>query len=45
MKSYNLLQYIFCYAQNIFVGKPEGKKYSEDPGVDGRVILEGILGK
>jgi len=28
----------------ILVGKPNGKNYSEDLGVDGRIILEWILG-
>jgi hypothetical protein len=28
----------------ILVGKPEGKNHSEDLGVDGRIILECILG-
>jgi hypothetical protein len=30
---------------NVLVGKPEGKNHSEDLGVDGRIILEWILGK
>jgi hypothetical protein len=30
-------------AYKIFVGKPEGKNYSEDLGVDGRIILDWIL--
>jgi hypothetical protein len=32
-------------AYKIVVGKPEGKDHSEDLGVDGRIILEWILGK
>jgi hypothetical protein len=32
-------------ACDILVGKPEGKGYSEDLGVDGKIILEWILGK
>jgi len=32
-------------AYKIFVGKPEGKNYSEDLGVDGKIILEWILRK
>jgi len=32
-------------AYKIFVGKPEGKKHSEDLGVDGRIMFEWILGK
>jgi hypothetical protein len=32
-------------AGNILVGKPEGKKHTEDLGVDGNIILEWILGK
>jgi hypothetical protein len=32
-------------AYNILVGKPEGKNHSEDLGVDGKIILEWILGK
>jgi hypothetical protein len=28
-----------------FVGKPEGRSYSEDKFVDGRIILKWILGK
>jgi hypothetical protein len=27
----------------ILVGKPEGKSHSEDPGVEGRMILEWTL--
>ena len=27
------------------VGKPEGKKHLEDPGVDGRIILSWIFRK
>jgi hypothetical protein len=29
----------------ILVGKPEGKRPLEDPGEDGRIIFERILGK
>jgi hypothetical protein len=29
----------------MLLGKPEGKKHSEDSGIDGRIILEWILGK
>jgi hypothetical protein len=29
----------------ILVEKPAGGDHSEDPGVDGRIILEWILGK
>ena len=25
----------------VLVGKPEGKRHLEDPGVDGRIILKG----
>jgi hypothetical protein len=34
-------------AYTILIGKPEGKRrdHSEDLGVDGRIILEWILGK
>jgi hypothetical protein len=32
-------------AYNILVGMPEGKRYSEDKDVYGRIILEWILGK
>jgi hypothetical protein len=32
-------------AYEISVGKPEGKYHVEDLGVDGRIILERILGK
>jgi hypothetical protein len=31
-------------AYRIFVGKPEWRDHSEDLGVDGRVILEWMLG-
>jgi len=31
-------------AYNILVGKPEGKNHLEDPGIDGKIILEWILG-
>jgi hypothetical protein len=27
-------------AYNILIGKPKGKKHSEDLGVDGKIILE-----
>jgi hypothetical protein len=27
------------------VGKPKGKGHLEDPGLDGRVVLKGILKK
>jgi hypothetical protein len=30
---------------HILVGKPEGKNHLEDLGVDGKIILEWILGK
>jgi len=30
---------------NIFVAKPEGKRPLEDLGIDGKIILEWILGK
>jgi hypothetical protein len=30
---------------NILIGKPEGKDHSEDLGVDGRIILDWMLGK
>ena len=26
------------------VGKPDGKNHLEDPGIDGRIILEGFSG-
>jgi len=29
-------------AYRILVGRPEGKKHLEDPGVDGRIILKRI---
>jgi hypothetical protein len=32
-------------ACKILVEKPKGRDYSEDLGVDGRIILELILGK
>jgi hypothetical protein len=32
-------------AYKILVGKPEGKNHSEDLDVDGRTILEWMLGK
>jgi hypothetical protein len=32
-------------AYSILVGKPEGKRHLQDLGIDGRVILEWILGK
>jgi hypothetical protein len=32
-------------AYNILIGKPEGRVDSEDVGIDGRIILEWILGK
>jgi len=32
-------------AYKISVGKPEGKNHSEDPGVDGKILLEWILVK
>jgi hypothetical protein len=32
-------------AYNIFTGKPESKKNAEGLGVDGRIMLELILGK
>jgi hypothetical protein len=31
--------------QNILVRRPEGKNHSEDLGVNGKIILEWILGK
>jgi hypothetical protein len=30
-------------AYSILVGKPEGKNHSVDLGIDGKIILEGIL--
>jgi hypothetical protein len=32
-------------AYNILIGKPEGKNHLEDLGVDGKIILEYIVGK
>jgi hypothetical protein len=32
-------------AYRIVIGKLEGKKHSEDLGVDGRIILKWIVGK
>jgi hypothetical protein len=32
-------------AYSIFVGRPEGKNHFEDLDVDGKIILERILGK
>jgi hypothetical protein len=32
-------------AYKILVGKPEGENHSEDLCIDGRIILEWILGK
>jgi hypothetical protein len=32
-------------AHTILVGKPEGKRHSEELGVDGRIILKWILRK
>jgi hypothetical protein len=32
-------------AYNIFVGKPEGKRPLEDLVVDGRIMLEWMLGR
>jgi hypothetical protein len=32
-------------AYNILVGKPEGKTVPEDPGINGMIILDWILGK
>jgi hypothetical protein len=32
-------------AYKILVGKPEGKDHEEDLGMDGRIILEWILGR
>jgi hypothetical protein len=32
-------------ANKILVGKADGKKHSEDPGVDGKIILKLILGE
>jgi hypothetical protein len=29
----------------VLVGKPEGKRLLEDQGVDGRMVLERILGR
>jgi hypothetical protein len=33
------------YAYNVLVGKHEGKNHLEDLDVDGRIMLEWILGK
>jgi hypothetical protein len=33
------------YAYNILVGKPQRKNTRKDLGVDGRIVLEWILGK
>jgi len=33
------------FAYRILIGKPEEKSHSEDPGVDGRIILRWILRK
>ena len=30
-------------AYRVFVGKPEGKRHLEDPGIDGRIILTCIF--
>jgi hypothetical protein len=30
---------------NILVGKPEGERLLEEPSIDGKIILEQILGK
>jgi hypothetical protein len=32
-------------AYKVLVGRPEGKRHSEDLGIDRSVILEWILGK
>jgi len=32
-------------AYRLLVGKPEGKNYFEDPGVDSKIILEWIFRK
>jgi hypothetical protein len=32
-------------AHKVSIGKPEGKNRLVDPGVDGRIISEWILGK
>jgi hypothetical protein len=32
-------------SNNILVGKPEGRDHLEDPGVDGKIIVDCILGK
>jgi hypothetical protein len=32
-------------AYEAFVGKLEGKRHSQDLGIDGRIILEGLLVK
>jgi hypothetical protein len=32
-------------AYSLLMGKPDGRGHLEDPGVDGRVMLEGICKK
>jgi hypothetical protein len=32
-------------ACRVLVGKPEGKRHLEDPGIDGRIIVKWILQK
>ena len=32
-------------AHRVLVGKPEGKTFLEDPGIDGRIILRWIFRK
>jgi hypothetical protein len=32
-------------AYNVLIGKPEGRDHMEDPGVDGRIMLEWICKK